>query len=265
MSTHGRKRRSKSRLARFEYIINIGHINPGRGAKKSAPHDGQFHACPVMMSIDNIKYETDRLSRVDMTYSIPSLHFQKRRPTMTRFAHALIVLTSLIPATTMGQTTSSVIEGHNGTRIVVDGHEGSRAFQARWGYAPAIQAGDLIVMSGVIAGPGPDAGTDAEAYKRGLRRAFDRLRQNLKSLDASFADVIKINTYHVFDSAYFDGDKMAHMEAVREVKQVYMGSTTPAWTAIGVSELFSDAGLVEIELTVYKPQGEPASSGPTKK
>ena len=29
--------------------------------------------------------------------------------------------------------------------------------------------------------------------------------------------------------------------------------TTPAWSAIGVAELFSDAGLVEIELTVYAP------------
>lgn len=182
---------------------------------------------------------------------------------MTRLTYALMVLSTFIPAATMGQSSSSVIEGHNGIRIVVDGHEGARAFHARWGYAPAIQAGDLIVLSGVIAGP--DEGTDAEAYKSGLRHTFNRLRQNLNSLDASFAEVIKINTYHVFDSPYFDGDKMAHMEAVREIKQEYMGSATPTWTAIGVSELFSNSGLVEIELTVYKPQGKPANSDPTKK
>ena len=43
------------------------------------------------------------------------------------------------------------------------------------------------------------------------------------------------------------------MEAVRAIKQEFMGDATPAWTAIGVSELFTDSGLVEIELTVYAP------------
>jgi len=147
-----------------------------------------------------------------------------------------------------------VVEGANGTQVLISPNEGARAFQQRWGYAPAIRAGDWIYLSGVIAGPAPDEGTDVAAFERGLRRTFAALEQTLAALDASFEDVIKINTYHVFDSDYFNGSKLEHMEAVRQVKVEMMGDHTPTWSAIGVSELFSDAGLVEIELTVYAPQ-----------
>lgn len=162
----------------------------------------------------------------------------------------------LMPLTAQAQTDPAVKKGVNNTQIVVSANEGARTFHTRWGYAPAVRAGDYIHMSGVIAGRDSSEGTDAEAFKQGLRRAFSSLRDNLKALDASLEDVIKIHTYHVFDSRHFDGDKVAHMEAVREVKVEFMGDATPAWTAIGVSELFTDTGLVEIELTVYAPVGK---------
>ena len=162
----------------------------------------------------------------------------------------------LVFATFELQAQGGVIDGPNGTQVVVSENEGAREFQQRWGYAPAIRAGDMILMSGAIAGTAPGEGTDAEAFKHSLRRTFAALEQNLAALDASFENVVKINTYHVFDSEYFDGDKLAHMEAVREVKVEVMGDVTPAWSAIGVSELFTDSGLVEIELTVYAPRDD---------
>ena len=156
----------------------------------------------------------------------------------------------------LAQEEGSTTAGPNKTQVVVSGNEGARNFQARWGYAPAVRAGDLIVMSGLIAAPAPNDGIDAEAFKRGLRRAFAQMKQDLSVLGASLEDVIRINSYHVWNSKFFDGDKVAHMEAVRDVKQEFMGSATPAWTAIGVSELFTASGLVEIELTVYSPKGQ---------
>lgn len=124
----------------------------------------------------------------------------------------------------------------------------------RRGCAPAIRAGDFIVMAGLIAGPAPDEGTGVEAFQAGLRRTFAALEQHLAALDATFTDVVMITSYHVFDSAYFDGDKAAHVEAVRAIKEEAMGAARPTWTAIGVSELFTDSGLVEIELTVFVRQ-----------
>ena len=170
-----------------------------------------------------------------------------------RIFFAVLLCVSLLPAAA-AQSKGSVTEGPNKTQVVVSGNEGARNFQARWGYAPAVRAGDLIVMSGLIAGPAPDDGIDAEAFKRSLRGAFTQMKQDLAVLGASLEDVIRINSYHVWNSKFFDGDKVAHMEAVRDVKQEFMGSATPAWTAIGVSELFTESGLVEIELTVYSPQ-----------
>lgn len=159
------------------------------------------------------------------------------------------------------QAKDTVVDGRNGTRIVVAGDEGARSFQQQWGYAPAVEAGGFVFLSGAIAGPASDEGIDTEAFKQGLRRTFASLAKRLEALDVSFADVVKINTYHVYESAYFDGDKMAHMEAVRAVKEEFMGDATPAWSAIGVSELFSDEGLVEIELTLYAA-GKDADSKP---
>lgn len=164
-----------------------------------------------------------------------------------------ILLVLLLSFKAHSQTDQSTREGNNNTRIAIASDEGSRDFQARWGYAPAVRTGDYIHMSGLIAGPAGSEGTDAEAFKNSLRRTFKSLQGILRSLDASLEDVIKINTYHVFTSPHFDGDKLAHMEAVRDVKTEFMGNATPTWTAIGVSELFTDNGLVEIELTVYAP------------
>ncbi len=168
--------------------------------------------------------------------------------------HFLSVLMLLgIWSVAYAQTPDSVREGPNNTRVAVSSHEGARNFQAHWGYSPAVRSGDYIHMSGVIAGPTGNEPIDGEAFKDSLRGSFSALNAVLKSLDASLADVVKIHTYHVFKSAYFSGDKLAHMEAVRTVKNEFMGDATPAWTAIGVSELFTDSGLVEIELTVYAP------------
>lgn len=149
----------------------------------------------------------------------------------------------------------TTLEGPNGTQFVIAGDAGARAFHEKWHYAPAVRAGDNIYLSGLIAGPAANDGTDAGAYERGLHRAFKRIGEHLAILGASFDDVIKITTYHVFKSEYFDGDKLAHLETVAKVKDVYIKSGPyPAWTAIGVAQLFADSGLVEIEITAYAPQ-----------
>ena len=130
---------------------------------------------------------------------------------------SVLVILVLLASTSAYAQSSTAVEGHNGTQVVISGDEGSREFHSRWGYAPAVRAGDLIVLSGVIAGPAPDDGRDAEAFKRSLVRTFQALEQHLRTLDASLEDVIRVNSYHVWDSPYFEGDKLEHMEAVREV------------------------------------------------
>ena len=49
------------------------------------------------------------------------------------------------------------------------------------------------------------------------------------------------------------GDKAAHINAFMAVKDEYLPPPYAAWTAIGVSELFPNRGLVEIQITAYAP------------
>jgi len=66
-------------------------------------------------------------------------------------------------------------------------------------YAPARRAGDYLYVSGVIAGPADTEARNAEAFKVQARRAFGHLKRTLAAGGADFADVVMINTFHVWD------------------------------------------------------------------
>ncbi len=120
-------------------------------------------------------------------------------------------------------------------------------------FAPARRAGDMLYISGVIAGKAPGVEGDVEAYKAGLRHAFKRLERTLKAAGASFDDVVMINSFHVFDSPHFRGTKEEHFAAVLAVKAEFMRAPHPAWTAVGTTGLLSDSGLVEIQMIARAP------------
>jgi enamine deaminase RidA (YjgF/YER057c/UK114 family) len=122
-------------------------------------------------------------------------------------------------------------------------------------YAAARRVGDTLYISGVVAGPGPGVTTkaDVEAFKTQLRRAFRHLDRILKASGASFADVTMINTFHVWDSPYFEGGRDLHFATFSSVKDEFMSAPHPAWTAIGTTGLLSENGLVEIQMIAHVP------------
>lgn len=121
-------------------------------------------------------------------------------------------------------------------------------------YAPARRVGDMLYVSGVIAGKQPGVeGGDIEAYKAGLRQAFRRLERTLKAAGTDFDNVVMINSFHVFDSPHFSGTRDEHFAAVLAVKAEFMKAPHPAWTAVGTTGLLSDQGLVEIQLIARVP------------
>ncbi|HEY8616419.1 RidA family protein [Phenylobacterium sp.] len=124
-------------------------------------------------------------------------------------------------------------------------------------YAPARRAGDYLYVSGVIAGPAPDEKRDAEAFKAQARRAFAHLRRTLEAGGASFADVVMINTFHVWDGPGFQGTRDEQFAAFGAVKDEFMTAPHPAWTAVGTTGLLSDTGVVEIQMIAYVPQATP--------
>lgn len=119
-------------------------------------------------------------------------------------------------------------------------------------FAPARRVGDTIYVSGVIAGT-TDAG-GAEAFEQSLRLAFRRLERTLKADGASFADVVMINSFHVWDSPRLPGGRDAHFRSVARVKDEFMPAPHPAWTAVGTTGLLAPDGLVEIQLIAHAPK-----------
>ena len=116
------------------------------------------------------------------------------------------------------------------------------------GFAAVRRAGNLIFISGVIAGRHPDEGTDVEAFKAQARRAFRRLENSLKAADLDFDDVAMINSFHVWQGPNFSGSRDEQFKAFEQVKEEFMHGPKPAWTAVGSTGLLADTGIVEIQM-----------------
>jgi enamine deaminase RidA (YjgF/YER057c/UK114 family) len=106
-------------------------------------------------------------------------------------------------------------------------------------YSPAVKDGDRLFCSGVI-GMGPD-GKPAEDPETQFKQAFDSLKTVLEAASASFADVVELVSFHV--------GLRKHLDTFVKVKDIYLKHPYPTWTAIGITELGSPGGLVEIKVT----------------
>lgn len=118
-----------------------------------------------------------------------------------------------------------------------------RAFQETYGFSDAVVHGDTIHLSGVVAGPAPGE----DSLTPGYERAFARLDAIIRRLGATWDDVLVFDTFH-------KGPVAAQVEALLPVKIRYITAPFPAWTAVGVSDLYSPGAVTEIKLTLRKPQ-----------
>lgn len=121
-------------------------------------------------------------------------------------------------------------------------------------YAPARRAGDYLYVSGVVAGPVGAEARDAEAFKAQTRRAFGLIERTLAAEGLTFADVVMINTFHVWDGPGLKGGRDQQFAAFSAVKDEVMSAPYPAWTAVGTTGLLSDDGVVEIQVIAYAPR-----------
>ncbi len=150
------------------------------------------------------------------------------------------------------ETTSVLDTSTDGTITAIVANR--QWYDGPYQFAPAVRAGDFIYFSGTVAGAfGAETPIGADAFKADIRARFVSLGQILEAANASFEDVIKITTFHVFDSPHTTLSKIEQVRAVADVKAEFIKAPFPAWTAVGTTELFPDRGLVEIELIAYAP------------
>lgn len=127
-------------------------------------------------------------------------------------------------------------------------------YHDEWQFAAARRAGDLLFVSGVVAGPRPGEKPTVEAFQASLRRAFDAIGQALRAGGLGFEHVALMNTFHVWNTPHFAGTKQQQFQAMLAVKQDYMQAPHTAWTAVGVTELLPDTGVVEIQVIAAYPR-----------
>jgi len=99
-------------------------------------------------------------------------------------------------------------------------------------YAPIVRVGNTLYLSGVVAGD-PDPEQQFETL-------FRTLNAVLEGAGSSLADVVEMTSFHV--------NMRQHIDTFMAVKDRHMREPYPAWTAIGISELFSPRALVEIKV-----------------
>jgi len=118
-------------------------------------------------------------------------------------------------------------------------------------FASARKAGNVIYVSGVIAGPEKAEGRSVDDFKNQLRRAFTQIGATLKAAGADFSKVVMLNTFHIWASDNFQGDKNAQLSAFIAVKDEFMPPPHPAWTAVGTTGLALETGVVEIQAIAH--------------
>ncbi len=114
-------------------------------------------------------------------------------------------------------------------------------------FAPAVRAGDMVYLSGVVARLKDDE-TDAD-IKPAVIRAFEEIEMILKASGGDWSDVVDVTSY-LTDLNKYVGPMWA-------VKQERVPAPYPAWTAIGISSLFGgEKAIIEIKVTAYLPAAE---------
>ncbi len=141
-----------------------------------------------------------------------------------------------------------------GGHVIIPSPGAQRAYDD-YKYAPARRAGDVLYISGVVAGPRGAQARDAEALKDQVRQAFRVIEATLKVEGLGFADVVMINTFHVWDGPGFAGTRDEQFAAFAAVKDEFMTAPHPAWTAVGTTGLLADDGVVEIQMIAHIPAG----------
>lgn len=120
-------------------------------------------------------------------------------------------------------------------------------------YAPARRVGDMVYLSGIVAGPVNDEATDAAGFELQMRRAFKHLDMVLKAAGTSWDDVVSVNSFHVWESPDVKVTRFEQIEIINKVKADYVKGAQPAWTAVGTTGLVAPRGVVELQLVARVP------------
>jgi enamine deaminase RidA (YjgF/YER057c/UK114 family) len=100
----------------------------------------------------------------------------------------------------------------------------------------AVRVGDALRLTGHT-GENADGVFSAELEEQ-IRQTFRNIALTLAEAGADWSDVLEINSYHLGLSS--------QAEPIVRIAAEFLEDPYPAWTAVGVTELFDPEALVEI-------------------
>jgi enamine deaminase RidA (YjgF/YER057c/UK114 family) len=100
----------------------------------------------------------------------------------------------------------------------------------------AVREGDRLYVTGHT-GEDSDGNFSADPGTQ-IRQTFRHISATLSKGGASWADVVALNSYHV--------GLQAQAAVLIGIAGEFLSDPFPAWTAVGVTELFDEGAVVEI-------------------
>jgi enamine deaminase RidA (YjgF/YER057c/UK114 family) len=118
-----------------------------------------------------------------------------------------------------------------------------REFFEQTGIPAAVWAGNTLRLTGHT-GDAPD-GSYPSSLEDQLRATFRNIELTLVEAGVGWADVVTLTAYHV--------GLLEQTEMVLRVAAEFLELPYPAWTAVGVTELFVPEALIEISCVAERP------------
>ena len=87
-----------------------------------------------------------------------------------------------------------------------------------------------------------------------IRQTLSVAEERLQAAGSSLSETAEILSFHVWDSAYFEGDRVAQARALADVKREFIPEPHPAWSALGTTALLPQTGIIEIRIVTYSPK-----------
>jgi enamine deaminase RidA (YjgF/YER057c/UK114 family) len=109
--------------------------------------------------------------------------------------------------------------------------------------------GNVIFVGGQLSLDGDGNTIGVGDIETQTRNVFENISRVLAEAGASWADVIKLNTYYVYDGD--EDGAQAYWEAMTKVRMEYLCDPGPAATAVRVPGLMYGDLLIEAEVIAY--------------
>jgi 2-iminobutanoate/2-iminopropanoate deaminase len=116
-------------------------------------------------------------------------------------------------------------------------------------FSQGLRVGPFIFVGGQLS-----AGPDGAVLGRGnievqTRNVFENVRRVLAEAGASWQNVVKLNTYYVYNGP--ESEAQSFWEKMTRVRLEYIADPGPAATAVRVAGLMYDGFLIEAEAIAY--------------